>query len=112
MFGIFLLLCQILRGGVAAAMPCAGDLSDFVVCGAVHASNAGRNHVDEVDCHTNPAPTHCKSCESGACRMTHAPALSIALSPILGAFAQSAAAPQPRIGHFTAPIEEILPPPK
>ena len=112
LFGIFLLLCQILQGGMAAAMPCAGDFSDFVVCDVTHAGSAGANHVREVDCHTDPAPTHCKFCESGACRMTHAPALSIALAPILGACAQSVAAPQPRAEHFTAPFEEILRPPK
>lgn len=110
--GIFLLLCQILQGGMAAVMPCAGDFSDFVVCGAAHASSAGADQVRTADSHTNPAPTDCKFCESGACRMTHSPALSIALSPILGAFAQSVEAPQPRVEHVTAPFEEILRPPK
>jgi hypothetical protein len=112
LFGIFLLLCQVLQGGMAAAMPCADDFSDVVVCGAVHEDCAGADHVRAVDSHTHPAPTHCKFCDSGACRMAHSPALSIALPPIPGTLPQSVAAPQPRVEHFTAPFEEILRPPK
>lgn len=99
LFGIFLLLCQIVQGGMAAAMPCAGDFSDFVVCGA-------------ADTYTDPAPTNCTFCDSGACRMAHSPALSIRLAPIPGALPQSVAAPPLRVGRFTAPFEEILRPPK
>jgi len=112
LLGIFLLLFQILQGGMAAAMPCAEDYSDFVVCGAAHQDSAGTEHVRPADTHTNPAPTHCRFCDSGACRMTHSPALSIALPPVLATLPASAAAPQPRVEHFTAPFEEILRPPK
>jgi hypothetical protein len=112
LFGIFLLLCQILQGGMAAAMPCAGDLNDFVVCGTAREDCAGADHFRTVDAHTNPQSTHCRFCNSGACRMTHAPALSIALPPMLGFLPRSMEAPQPKVEHFTAPFEKILRPPK
>ena len=112
LFGIFLLLCQLLQGGMAAAMPCVGDFNDFVVCGATHASSAGSDHVRATDSQPNPAPTHCRFCDSGACRTAHSPALSIALSPIVGVLPQTVVAPSPSVEHFTAPFERILRPPK
>jgi hypothetical protein len=112
LFGIFLLLCQVLQGGMAAAMPCAGDFNDFVACDVIRAGSAGAVHVRAAGPRGNPAPTHCAFCDSGACRMTHSPALSIALAPIPGTLRQSVASPQLRVAHITAPFERILRPPK
>jgi hypothetical protein len=112
LLSILLLLLQILQGGMAVAMPCAADVSDFVVCGAAHDGSAGTEHASPAGNHTHPAPAHCRLCDSGACRMTHSPALSVVLPPIQATLPQSVATPQPRIEHFTAPFEEILRPPK
>ena len=112
-FGILLLLSQILQGGLAAAVPCPDDFNDFVVCGAaVQEDCAAGDHVRAVHSHTNPAPTHCKFGDSGACRTTHAPALSIALSPMLATLPQAVEASPPRVEHLAAPLERILRPPK
>lgn len=112
LLGMLLLLSQIVQGGMAAAMPCAEDFGGFVVCGAGHAESTVAEHARPADRHTCPAPAHCRLCDSGACRVAHSPALSIALPPIPRAPPQAVSAPQPRVERCTAPFEEILRPPK
>jgi len=111
-FGIFLLLGQILQGGMAASMPCPDDFNDLIVGGAVHEECSGAAHVAAADCHTSPVPTHCRFCDSGACRMTHVPALSVAFSPGPAMLQHSLEAPQLRVARFRASFDKILRPPK
>lgn len=112
LLGICLLLGQILQGGMAASMPCEDDFDGSFVGGAVHDECSGAAPVAAADCHTSPVPTHCQFCDSGACRMTHVPALSAAFSPGPAMLQQSLEAPQPRVARFKASFDKILRPPK
>lgn len=111
-FGIFLLLSQILQGGMAASVPCADDDIAIVDCSGVREECAGAEHFASADSPISHAPIHCKFCDSGACRATHVPALSIALSPITVTIQHSLEAPQPRVEHFRASFDKILRPPR
>jgi hypothetical protein len=97
---------------MAASMPVPDDVNGLVVCGAVYEECSGAAHVAAADCHTSPVPTHCQFCDSGACRMTHVPALSIAFSPGLALLQDSLEPPQPRVARFKASFDKILRPPK
>jgi hypothetical protein len=111
LFGILLLVSQIVQGGMVASVPCADDFNEFTVSTTSH-DCAGATDAARMDSPPNHAPTHCKRCDSGACRITNAPALAILPGAVIDTLHPRLEAPQPCLGPFKKPFDKILRPPK
>jgi len=111
LFGIFLLVSQVVQGGMAASVPCADDCNGYGVSPASH-DCAGLADVAPKDSPPNHVPTHCTRCDSGACRITHAPALAVSPGAVIDTLQHSLVAPQLRADRCKTPFDKILRPPK
>ena len=115
LFGIFLMASQILQGGLAASVMCDDDSLGVLVPATVEQPTTTAQ--DEKPAHETTLPTsyperHCKFSHTGACYMTHVPALAVALVPLQVVQQRALAAPAAAVGFFDFRFDLILRPPK
>lgn len=106
---VFLLLAQMLQASLAESMPCEHDSPGVLV---PILAGVGSALGDDCLGHSpvEGAPAHCTLCSSGACYMTHVPAMATVAAPILQpraamppAARQCAGVPPMRFGRILRP---------
>lgn len=107
---------QLFQGVLAASVPCDDDAPGVLVP-SVTAAPSGTPHETAAAHHCDTTARqlhqqHCRFCGSGACHMTHVPALAVAFTALAQTRLQTLDAPAPAVEPFDFKFDLILRPPK